>query len=507
MKSSSFFKNTVFLTLSNIITGTLSFIYSIILSREIGPSGMGLYQLVMPLYIMFLFITGGGTTVAVSKIAAEKKATGNFKELYRIVKVTVIFEFFWSLLITSIVVLCANYIASGFLSDERTFYSILAFCPALIIISISSIYKGTFFGLQRVVAPAMIDMIEKFIRVAAMFALVEYAKEYGVEFSSAAAVLALSIGELGSLILFYICYRTYVSKHPGFGRCDNDLQLIFNVLKLAIPLAINGIMSTVFGTITAVLIPKRLQASGIPYEKALGLFGRLQGMALSIVFYPTVVIGALNVILIPSISEAVTFRKDRIINHRMNVAVRVASLTAFSSTAILLSMPERIGEFFFKDSSVGELLRILAPGIPIAYIGMISGAILNGLGKQTKILLNSIITSIVDLMLIYIFIGIPSLNIKGYAVTFICTSLLGIVLNYRVIKSSFEYTIDLYNTMLLPLFCSILIYIITLNFLSRLSSIPTIILLSYGFFIVVYMLFFKMSGGGKKELTRFTLRS
>jgi stage V sporulation protein B len=72
IKSSSFIK-TLILTISNVITGTLTFAFSMILSRKIGPEGMGLYQLVMPVYSMFLCITGGGITISVSKIAAEKK--------------------------------------------------------------------------------------------------------------------------------------------------------------------------------------------------------------------------------------------------------------------------------------------------------------------------------------------------------------------------------------------------------------------------------------------------
>lgn len=73
MKRSKFFANTAILTSSNVITGTLTFIYSILLSKKIGSEGMGLYQLVMPLYNLFLFVTGGGITMSMSKIAAEKK--------------------------------------------------------------------------------------------------------------------------------------------------------------------------------------------------------------------------------------------------------------------------------------------------------------------------------------------------------------------------------------------------------------------------------------------------
>lgn len=493
MKHSPFFEKTLILIISNIFTGTIMFGFSIVLSREIGPSGMGLYQLVMPLYIMFLCITGGGITVSISKIAAEEKAKGNYRELYRTIKTTCFFETIWSIIITVLLILSSVYISNNILNDKRTFYSIIAFCPAIIIVSISSVYKGAYYGLQRVVEPAIIDVIEKVIRLTILLILIKLIGKTGIEYSAAIAVASLSFGELSSLILFYFCFKNYVKKNPGYGSSDNSLQLIINVLKLAIPLAINGILSTIFTTIITILIPKRLQISGIRYDEALALFGKLQGMALTIIFYPTVIIGSLNVLLIPSISEAVTFKKNGIINHRINTAFRVAAITAFSSTAIILSIPSSLGLFFFNDKTLGELLILLAPGLPLVYFEIITFAILNGLGKQTNILINSTIISIFDLIVLYIFLGVPSLNIKGYAINFVLSAILGIFINLLIIKRSITYKFDFFNTIILPILCSVMSFILTKSILVFVNNTPLIICLSYLFFSIFYFPFYKFS--------------
>lgn len=487
MKHSTFFENTMILTISNILTGTLTFAFSIILSREIGAKGVGLYQLVMPVYSLFLSITGGGITVTVSKIAAEKRAAGNYNEIYRTVKALCIFEFIWSIVITIFILIGSTFISSTILADNRTLYGIIAFCPAIIIVSISSVYKGAFYGLQRVIEPALIDIVEKIARVFIIYLLINITKNSAIEVKSAAAMFSLSCGELVSFTLFYVYYKRFLRKHPGFGKSDNVPQLIINVLKLSIPLAINGILSTIFSTITTVIIPKRLQAAGIPYENALSLLGKLQGMALTIAFYPTIVIGALNVILIPSISEAIAYKKDYIINHRMNIALTAASVTAFSSAAIMLAISGRLGQFLYKDPAVGEILKLLIPGIPIIYIDMVAFSILNGLGKQTRLLINSIILSISELILIYIFLGIPSLNIKGYAVSFIVSGILGLILSFMVIKKTIQFRLNLYSILILPMLCSVLLFIVTEFFLDKLSSTPLIVLLGYVFYLIIYL--------------------
>lgn len=487
MKRSEFFENTLILTISNILTGTLSFAFSIILSREIGAKGVGLYQLVMPVYMLFLSITGGGITVTVSKIAAEKRAAGNYNELYRTVRALCVFQFIWSIIITIFILIGSAFISSTILADKRTLYGIIAFCPAIIIVSISSVYKGAFYGLQRVIEPALIDIVEKIARVLIISLLIGITKESAIEIKSAAAMFSLSCGEFVSFLLFYICYKGFLRKHHGYGKTDNDLQLIVNVLRLSIPLAVNGILSTIFSTITTVIIPKRLQAAGIPYENALSLLGKLQGMALTIAFYPTIIIGALNVILIPSISEAVAYKKDYIVNHRMNIAITIASVTAFSSAAIMLATSGRLGQFLYKDPAVGEILKLLVPGIPIIYIEMVAFSILNGLGKQTRLLINSIILSISELVLIYIFLGIPSLNIKGFAVSFIVSGILGLILSFMVIKNTIEFKLNLYSCLILPMLCSVLLYIVTAFFLDKLNSTPLIVLIGYGFYMIIYL--------------------
>lgn len=498
MKRSAFFEKTILLTLSNIATGTLAFIFSIMLSRKIGARGVGLYQLVMPLYMFFLYLTGGGITITLSKIAAEKKALGKLKELYKTVRVLCLFELLWSTIITLIVIIFAKFLSSNILSDARTLYGILAFCPALIVVSISSVIKGVFYGLQRVMEPALIDIIEKAFRIGVLYFVVSITSKFGMEFSAGGAIFSMTCAELLSLILLYSFYKRYSLKNPGYGKCDNGFQLIFNVLKLSIPLGLNGILSTLFGTIITVLIPQRLQAAGIPYETSLSLLGKLQGMALNIAFYPAIIIGSLNILLIPSISEAVTFKKNHIINHRINIALKIASITAFSSAVLMFAIPLRLGEFFFKDPAVGELLRVLAPFLPIVYIESVSFALLNGLGKQKSLLINSTILSIFDLIILYIFLAIPSVNVKGYAVDFALSGMLGLILNFTVIKRNFDYKLKAFENIILPFLISIFMYILIKALLINLKSTPVIILSAYCIFLALYILMDKLSGSSKK---------
>ncbi|GFR34395.1 stage V sporulation protein B [Thermobrachium celere] len=494
---SKFFINTLILTLSNILTGALAFIFTVILSREIGSRGMGLYQLVAPLYTMFLFFTGGGITVSISKITAEKKALGKTREMYNTIKAACIFEIIWSIFITTLLILLSGFVSKNILNDDRTLLSILSFCPALIIVSISSVFKGVFYGYQKILEPAIIDVLEKAVRILSIYVLIQTFKGYDINIKSAAAFISLSLGELSSLILLYICYLRFKHSTPPMGKSDNSLQLLFNLLKLSIPLALNGILSTMFNSIIAILIPKRLSIAGIPYEEAISLLGKLQGMAMNIIFFPSIILSSLSTILIPSLSEGVAFKNYKILNHRINTTFKFTMVVAFASLSILLNASKEIAMFIYKDSSVGKIIYYLSFGIPIVYFEIMSFSILNGLGKQFNLLINSIILSLIDVLLIYFIMPIPSINIYGYSINFIVSALVGIFLNIKCILDTLDnFKFDLFNIIILPLFIGILNYIVG-SIIKNIIPIHMYIFICYLIYGTLYLVLSKLSTSKK----------
>ena len=66
------------LTCANVVTRIIGFLYRIFMSNAIGSEGMGLYQLIMPVYMLAWSISSSGITTAVSNLLPRK--TENQKE-------------------------------------------------------------------------------------------------------------------------------------------------------------------------------------------------------------------------------------------------------------------------------------------------------------------------------------------------------------------------------------------------------------------------------------------
>ena len=77
--------------------------------------------------------------------------------------------------------------------------------------------------------------------------------------------------------------------------------------------------------------------------------------------------------------------------------------------------------------------------------------ILNGLNRQSIILRNSIIISITEILCLYIFTAIPSINIFSYVITIFITSTLGLVINLHEVNKHVELNLSLFNIIIFGL--------------------------------------------------------
>lgn len=467
MAKDNFYKNTFLLTLSNLTTGMLGFMFSIILSRELGPEGMGLYGLIMPIYNLFICLICGGIIAAISKISAIYYDNGDLGNLRKTLKVTGSFDFIWGVLIASLVFIFTPYISKYIIKDTRTIYAIRITCPAMVFIALSNILKGYFYGTSQIKVPAFIDISEKAIRILIIFLIVNFLNLRDITYTVTAAYGALCIGEFISLLLLYFYYKRSISKLKFIPkRTEGRAQLLFDMLKISVPLCINGFVSTALGTASTLIVPRRLITAGFEYSNALSMIGKFTGMTLNIVFFPMIVISSIITVLIPDLSQSINRKDNYSIEGRIKEVLKIAFLLGLSTIIICLSMPEALSYMFYKRNDLSSYIKFASLCAPFLFCASTTYGILNGIGKQTTILRNSLITSVIELVSLYILTSITSINIFGYGVTVILTSILSFIMNMHEINKIFNIDISMIN-IIIYILINVLFYFI-LYFLNNL---------------------------------------
>ncbi len=174
MEKDTFYRDTFVLTLSNLAMGVLRFMFSILLSRQLGPEGVGLYGLIMPIYDLFCCIVCGGIISAISRETSAYFGTKRFEDLHKTVNISFVFILMWSIFIALIMFLATPFICNFIVKDPRAIKSLWIASPAIIFIAVSTVFKGYFYGVSEVIVPSIIDILEKAVRMMLLLGIIYF---------------------------------------------------------------------------------------------------------------------------------------------------------------------------------------------------------------------------------------------------------------------------------------------------------------------------------------------
>jgi len=445
-----FYRDSFVLTLSNMTTGIIAFVFSLLLSRKLGAEGLGLYGLVMPVYGLLLCITSDGIITAISRISTIYFNRGEYKNLNRTLSSVFVLVTFHACSVALLVLIFHRPLAVYVVRDARAATALMVLSPALVFVSLSAIVKGYFYGMGKYRITASIDILEKLLRVAVLLGSAALLKSDGVSGTVATACIALTVGELISFIALFTCYRIKKRRlKGGVGRIKSRIQLVFDVLVISMPLCLNGIVSSVISTVSALIVPRRLMAAGFTYRDALELIGRFSGMVLNISTLPFIIINSMLTVLVPDLSLNISKKDYWSAEERIAQVLRISGVIGIATSIVCFIIPGTLGRVFYQRNDLAAMIRFSAPICLMTFITSPTFGVLNALGRQNVLLRNSLINSLQNLVLTAVLAGIPSLNIYGCGLSIIITSATSLVLNIREIRKVCEMKIGLQDIVIL----------------------------------------------------------
>ena len=164
-----FLQGAFILTLAGLIVKLLGALYRLPLARIIEDEGMGLYQMAYPIYITLLSISTAGIPTAISKMVAEKRALGQYRESHRVFKISLFILTIIGLSFTVILLFISRFLADNILANSKAYYPLISIAPAIFFVSIMSAFRGFFQGMQTMTPSAISQIAEQLGRVVAVF--------------------------------------------------------------------------------------------------------------------------------------------------------------------------------------------------------------------------------------------------------------------------------------------------------------------------------------------------
>lgn len=443
MARNGFIYSSIIMIVLNIVNRLIDFVYDVLLSNILGAEAIGWFQIGMSTLMTFIIITTSGIPTSITKFIAEENSKGNKQNVETIYKSTIVFNFFVSIILAIMLLIYADFITIKIFKNEHLIYGVYFLAPAIVILSLSNVFRAYFYGMKNVITPSLAQIIEHFTRFIIVIGILMLIRPVDPLEGAIIAMLGISIGEFFDLLFSYISKkRLYKNKNNSTNK-DNSIMLLSKVLVVSFPLTISGFFNVILRFSNTLLIPSRLVAAGHTASESIATLGRINGMTMPLIGLPFMFTSALVVNLIPSLSEQMVLKKYTDIRSDIRLAIKATFLMSSPLMFVYIILSKPIALFLYNDPIVADFIHIMGFGTIFLALQHTLAGILYGLNKHIIATFNRLISMFLSVILIYFLVGNPRFGINGYFIAFFVSNIVVISLDIitlkRIIRLKFNY--------------------------------------------------------------------
>lgn len=406
-------RGTFILMIAGLLTRFLGFYYRIFLSSKIGAEGIGLYQMIFPIYGLCLSLCVSGIQSAITRFVS-KDEKNSIKTLIAGLLIAIPL----SLLCFLAVYFGSDFISTYYLNEPRCSILLKYASISLPMAVVHSCINSYFLGKKNASVPGITQFGEQFFRVVAIwgiFFIIDDSLKGNIVTLATIAVLGLAIGEISSMLISFFAVFINVKKSKSLNKEISTTiitQRIPYIARMAFPLTLTCLSLSIVHSIEATAIPFFLHKYGLSTSEAISTYGVLTAMAMPFIMFPTTVTGAISRMLMPVIASTQSQRNySRITTMSINT-IKYSFIFGFLCTFFFLATGKYIGNLFFNNTLAGEFITVLSWLCPFLFATGILGSILSGLGLTKAIFYHHLVSSLVRLL--FVVITIPYFGILGY---------------------------------------------------------------------------------------------
>ena len=486
MKKVVFIKNAAVLTVTALILRFAGIVFKVWLAAHVGSEGIGLYQIVLSVYVLASAFASGGICTAVTRLCSEELAVGSALGARRVLKKGIILSLLLSAVSIAVIYLSSDFIAGKLLSDMRAAPALRIFVFSLPFMATNSCVRGFFFARRKTVSPAIAQIIEQAVRIALVVALAGSFSQRGIAYATAVILFGDTVAEAVSCVFLLLVLRFDLSRlsFDGNKKTENGFR---KIIGISLPITAGRYLNSLLRTAENILVPRCL-AVGASAAGALSQFGMIKGMALPLLFFPSSFLFSVSTLLIPEMSEAQALGRDYKIRYAAEKVVKLTSLSSFFLAALFFTLSGPLSLAIYKERAVGYLLQALAPIVPLMYLDSVCDGMLKGLDHQRFVFWVAVSDSAARLLLIPLVV--PRMGMTGFLLVMVLSNLYTAVLRVGMLIKISKMEFSLSRYVIMPLCSAVFAASGTTLVFSRLplGNTPLICAATAVAFVVYYIL-------------------
>ena len=517
--TNTFFKGAMILAISNILIKIIGAVFKIPLTRIVGDYSMGLYNTAYNYYTILLTIATAGLPIAISKMISESRALARYSLSKRIFKIALItcacLGAFGTIVMFAGPALLERVAPGGYkvlFNNPDTLASLWTLAPAVLFIAVTAALRGYFQGHGDMLPTALSQLTEALCRlfVGLAVALIFINFGFSEKLVAAGAISGITTGTLFAALLLFAIYVYRKKKSEKSGTGDEytltNKTIFKNLMAIAVPVTIGALVINLTNFIDTIMIPSRLSTLGVYSSKRVTeLFGIYSSYAVSMFNLVPNVLISINASITPVVAAAYA-RRDfddlhKVLTSALKLVIIIAAPAAIGISVLsnpILSLLFGAGE---SANIASGALSILSLGSLFLCVSSLASTILQSLGKATIPVYTMLIGAALKLVLNFVLIPIPGIELRGAAIAtvlcYIVIAILNLAYLARFINFKLKPTVYLKPLLSTAVMGAVayFVYILCSGFIGNLISL----VVSIGIAAVCYGILLILTGGITRE--------
>ena len=380
----SYLKNAALLTGADVLLRLAGMGLRIYLANALGGEGMGLYQLVLAVYALFVTLATAGVSVAATRLMAEELARGRAQARGMLVRLA------GTGLLLGAAAMAAQYGLAGaaarwWLGDVRAAGALRVSAFGMPWMALSAVLRGFFIARRRVEPNVLSQLVEQSVRIGIIWYALEWGNAPDVSARCTAVLAATAVSEAVSACILLLFYRGEAVRAFGAEKARRPADPARRLWEILWPVEGGRCLASALHTAENMLVPAcltvcLLDAGG--RSAAVAQYGSLKGMALPLLTFPFGLLGSLSVLLMPEITQAHIRGERARLGCLLDRMLRLTGCFSALAGALFWVWGEPLALLLYHSQEAGLYLRVLGPAMPLMYLeSMVDGA-MKGIGEQ-----------------------------------------------------------------------------------------------------------------------------
>lgn len=482
-------KGSLILVLAGVLGKALGAFYRIPLSNILSAEGMGIYQMIFPVFSLALILCSGGVSVTVAHSIAKIRASGQGNQ-----KKVFLQGLFYSLitsLIFAVVFICLGDQISALQGNEMAGSGYKMVSLALVFASLISSLKGFFQGYQNMLPTATSQILEQVFKVAFGLVFSYFFTKNSIELGVVGAFLGIGIAEIISFL-----YLIFKIRKVKFSYQQNEQPLRkFLVENLSITLSFLIIpIITAFDSFVVVNILKE----SFSVSTSTALYGIQSGMVTSLINFPVIISIAVSLALLPDLSFEFGAENYNKISEKVSNVFFILFVILSPCVIIFISFANEIMGVLYSSLNTNllnvgvVLLQVSAVSVLFISVLQISTTIFQSMDKPLIPIFTLAFSGVIKIVLTIVLVGNPEYNILGLAISNLIFYVIAGLVSLYIVRKKISFQISSKQMILTLIFLLVLagvFYLTNVYISSLLLKIIFVILECLLFYVLPIFIF------------------